>query len=498
MPEPTQSDLLAAIDLGSNSFHMVIAKVVSGELQVIDRLKESVRLASGLKESGGLDSDSKKRALGCLERFGQRLRNFSSENVRAVGTNTLRASQKTEKFLQAAQDALGFAIDIIDGHEEARLIYVGVSHSLAYKDGRRLVVDIGGGSTECIIGKGYECALVDSLYMGCVSYTNEYFHDGRITAKRLNKAKIAAELELHPIERRYRKLGWQEAVGASGTIKAIESILNETGWSPGGITLEGLTQLSDYLLEAGNIDALKLPGLQAERACVLPGGVAILQGVFESLKIEKMTSSPGALREGILYELFGRIRHEDLREASVLRICERFNVDMKQAGSVEDTSLALMRQVPASSGFRGSNGELILGWAARLHEIGLALSYSGYHKHSAYLIMNSDIPGFSRQDLSALAAVVRSHRRKIRPEYLDDIVVEEHANLERMIVCFRLGVLLNRGRSRRHVPKVGLRVDNQAWQLVFEEAWLEEHPLTAADLETEEIYLKTLGIELTW
>jgi exopolyphosphatase/guanosine-5'-triphosphate,3'-diphosphate pyrophosphatase len=498
MAKRIQSDLLAAIDLGSNSFHMVIAKVVGGELQIIDRLKEPVRLASGLKKEGGLDSDAKQRALGCLERFGQRLKQFDAKNVRAVGTNTLRAAQKKRRFLNQAQEALGFPIDISDGHEEARLIYVGVSQTLAYKNGRRLVVDIGGGSTECIIGKGHEPVLVDSLYMGCVSFTNQYFQDGLITQKKLMKAKIAAEQELHPIERSYRKLGWQEAVGASGTIKAVEAILNETGWSACGITNEGLDLLWDYMVEAGQIDLLNLPGLQADRAQVLPGGVAILKGVFELLKIETMQSSPGALREGILHELFGRIRHDDLREASVQRLCERYNVDMKHAASVEDTALSMMGQAPPDWELSGTNWELILGWAARLHEIGLALSYSGYHKHSAYLIMNSDIPGFSRQELGALALVVSSHRRKIRKTIFEETLTHNHETICRLVGIFRLAVLLNRGRSRRHVAKLELQVDGEVWHLAFKKNWLEEHPLTYADLEAEKSYLEVLDIQLTW
>lgn len=498
MAKRIQSDLLAAIDLGSNSFHMVIAKVVGGELQIIDRLKEPVRLASGLKQEGGLDSEAKQRALDCLERFGQRLKQFDAKNVRAVGTNTLRAAQKKRRFLNQAQEALGFPIDIIDGHEEARLIYVGVSQTLAYKNGRRLVVDIGGGSTECIIGKGHEPVLVDSLYMGCVSFTNQYFQDGLITQKKLMKAKIAAEQELHPIERGYRKLGWQEAVGASGTIKAVEAILNETGWSPAGITNEGLDLLWDYMVEAGHIDLLNLPSLQADRAQVLPGGVAILKGVFELLKIETMQSSPGALREGILHELFGRIRHDDLREASVQRLCERYNADMKHAASVEDTALSLMRQAPPDWQLSGTNWELILGWAARLHEIGLALSYSGYHKHSAYLIMNSDIPGFSRQELGSLALVVASHRRKIRKSIFEETLIQNHETICRLVGIFRLAVLLNRGRSRRNVPKLELQVDDDVWHLVFKKNWLEEHPLTYADLEAEKVLLEVLEIELSW
>ncbi len=498
MPEQKQSDLFAAIDLGSNSFHMVIAKVVGGELQMIDRLKEPVRLAAGLMEGGGLDDASRERALSCLERFGQRLRHLPSENVRAVGTNTLRAAQKKRKFLGRAQKALGFPIDIIDGHEEARLIYVGVSHSLAYKHGRRLVIDIGGGSTECIIGEGYESILVDSLYMGCVSYTNTYFPDGRITAKRMEKALTASELELHPMERGYRKLGWQEAVGASGTVKALEMILAETGWATDGITLEGLELLCDYMVDAGHVDCLELPGLQADRALVLPGGVAILRGIFERLRIDVMHASPGALREGILHELLGRIKHDDLREVSVRRMCERYAVDMKQAMSVDDTALALLRQTPTEWGLVDSKWELIIAWASRLHEVGLVLRYSGYHKHSAYLILNSDMPGFSRQELELLSALVGSHRRKIRKQVMDDVPASSIEILPSLIALFRLAVLFNRGRSRSHVPKVQLDIVEGHWNLAFEEEWLDDHPLTWADLESEQAYLKALDIELTW
>ncbi len=498
MSEHQQSDLLAAIDLGSNSFHMVIAKAVGDELQLIDRIKEPVRLAAGLMPGGGLDRDSRERALSCLERFGQRLRHCLPQNVRAVGTNTLRAAQAKKKFLEHAQQALGFPIDIIDGHEEARLIYVGVSHSIANGEGRRLVIDIGGGSTECIIGEGYESTVVDSLYMGCVSFTNAFFEDGRITAKRMRKAITAAELELHPIERSYQKLGWQESLGASGTIKAIALILTYSGWSQGGITLEGLEKLSGNMVDAGHIQNLDLPGLQPERAAVLPGGVAILIGVFERLGVETMYPSPGALREGILHELLGRIRHDDLREVSVERICERYGVDRKHALSVERSALDLLEQTPAEWGMAGSKWEQLVGWSARLHEVGLALRYSGYHKHSAYLILNSDMPGFSTQEVEVLAVLVGCHRRKIRKQVLSEVLLSSFDLLPALVAVLRIGVLLNRGRSPAHRPEVELEVQNEKWKLNFEDGWLEDHPLTLADLESEQIYLDALNIQLIW
>ncbi len=487
---------LAAVDLGSNSFHMVIARVDHGGVQIVDRLREPVRLAAGLQEDGSLDDASKERALQCLRLFGQRLRDFGAEQVRAVGTNTLRKARDAYSFLHDASEALGHHIEIITGREEARLIYLGVSHGIAGAPARRLVVDIGGGSTECIVGDGFEAVAVHSLYMGCVGFTQQFFADGKISRKRMNAAKLAAGLELQPVASRLRQHGWDRVFGASGTIRSVADILNEAGWAHGTVTAEGLAKLEQAIITAGRLDRLALPALDSDRRPVFAGGVAILSATFERLGIDEMWVSPTALREGLLYDMLGRIHDEDPRDRTITMLSSRYSIDQAHADRVQATALGLLDQVVSDWDLESVDAKHALAWAAQLHEIGLAVNYTGHHKHGAYLVAQSDLPGFSRDEQALVAALVRGHRRKLDDLYFDSLPPEMRAVAKRLCVLLRLAVLLNRNRDPEAVALPTLGVSGNKLKLTFDEGWLEAHPLAQADLEREQRLLKAAGLKL--
>jgi exopolyphosphatase/guanosine-5'-triphosphate,3'-diphosphate pyrophosphatase len=489
-------ETVAAIDLGSNSFHMVVARVLpGGELQVIDKVKDRVRLAAGLDKHGDLTPEAQERALASLSRFGQRVRDMPRGTVRAVGTNTLRKGRNALPFLVRAHKALGHPIEIISGREEARLIYLGVAHDFDAQ-GQRLVVDIGGGSTEIIVGLGFDPIALDSLYMGCVSWSMRFFPEGKITPRGMRAAMTAAGLQLEGVVHRYRTLGWSSAVGSSGTINAIERVLREAGIDPMGISRKGLKQLRRRVIEAGHADRLELPGLQETRRPVFAGGLAVLSAVFGALKIKRMSATGGALREGLLYELIGRRSGEDIRENAVARFGERLQADPQQARRVQHTALALFDQVAPAWGLHEEHRSL-LGWAARLHEVGTFLTYSGYHKHSAYLIANADLPGFSRQAQGVLAALVLAHRGLLAPDRLALYYPGRLDRVMRQAVLLRLAVRLRRSRSPHSLPDITLTADGESLHMAFPPGWLDVHPLTRADLEEEVKALRAARLALT-
>ena len=494
MRRTAETQTVAAVDLGSNSFHMIVARVVHGQLHVMDRLQETVRLGAGLDANNRLLKDAQGRALDCLERFGERLRGMHAGAVRAVGTNTLRRARNTQKFLRRAQAALGHPIEVISGREEARLIYQGVARELA-DEGARLVLDVGGGSTELILGVRAEPKLMESLYMGCVSLSREYFPKGRITQKAMRRAETAARLELTPVEAQFRQ-GWQRAYGSSGTIRAIGAVAQANGWATGDeITPLVLERLREALLETGDVMALDLPGLSADRAPVLPGGVAILRAAFEALGIERLYVASAALREGLLYDLIGRLRHEDAREQTLRALSARYHVDEAQAARVERTARACFEQ--AARRWRlAPEDAATLSVAARLHEIGLAIAHSGYHKHGAYLARYSDLPGFSSTEQQRLALLIRAHRRKFPVAEFAALPNGQARQARLLAVLLRLAVLLHRGRQDTLLPAFQLKVGKRSMAIRFPRGWLSKNPLTRADLALEADYLRTARMRL--
>jgi exopolyphosphatase / guanosine-5'-triphosphate,3'-diphosphate pyrophosphatase len=489
-------DVLAAVDLGSNSFHMVVARHSHGQLVILDRLREMVRLAGGLSDSGRLDESATERALRCLERFGQRLRAMQADSVRVVGTNALRRARRKRWFLERARAALGHPIEIISGLEEARLIYSGVVHTSPLSPDKRLVIDIGGGSTEVVIGEGFNPLLLESLSVGCVELSAICFDDGRISEKRFERARTAVRLELEPIQEAYKKLGWLQVFGSSGTIRVIGDVVRRLNPDSPRITLDNLRSLADRVIAAGHVDDLDLADVDAERAPVFPSGLAILLEVVESLGIDRIRVAEGAMREGLLYDLMGRFTDEDARVRSVRAMEMRYHVDSAQADRVEATAVALLEQVEADWGLEDPLAESVLRWAARLHETGLDIAHSKYHRHSAYLLQHADMPGFPREEQLLLSALVGGHRRQLALEPLEDLLPPWDRLAEFLIVLLRLSVVLHRGRSPQPLPEVALRVKGRTLNLDFPQRWMKEHPLTLEDLEQERVYLKDAGFRL--
>jgi exopolyphosphatase/guanosine-5'-triphosphate,3'-diphosphate pyrophosphatase len=482
-----QFDSLAAVDLGSNSFHLQIGRVVDDQIYLADSLREPVRLGAGLTRDRRIDRATQLKALEGLSRFGERLRGFPPAAVRAVGTNTLRVAKNAAQFLDDAQTALGFPIEVIFGREEARLIYVGVSHTLPPAPHRRLVIDVGGGSSEFIIGTGYEPEATESLPIGCVSSSLRFFPDGRIEKSGMKRAELAASNEIERIVKDYRRIGWKQAVGSSGTARSIAAILDETGWAKGTITADGLDRLRAHFIKAGDVARLALPGLRTDRAAILPGGLAIMIAAFDRLGLEEMEVSEGALRQGVLYDLLGRVQHHDMREATVKQFMRRYHVDAPQADRVAALAATLYRELVDR---RREADEQLLAWAARLHEIGLSIAHAAHHKHSAYILSNADMPGFSKDDQARLARVVLAHRGKLAkieglPARSPDWV---------LVFCLRIAALVYRSRVDLPLPRLAARATDGGFQLGVAGNWLDEHPLTAAALESEAEDWRTVGM----
>ncbi len=479
---------IAAVDLGSNSFHCQIARVDGEQTYPLDGLRESVRLGAGLDENKVLDDASQARAIACLQRFGERLRSFQPSAVRALGTNTLRVAKNASAFLKKAESALGFPIEVIAGREEARLIYLGVSHSLPVTDERRLVVDIGGGSTEFIIGEGYRPQRLDSLYMGCVSYSRQFFGDGKLSKGAFKKAELAARTELQHIVSGFSRRHWKRAVGSSGTARALAQVMQLNGFADDGITAEGLARLRSHLIKAGDLSATGLQGLREDRAPVLPGGLAIMVAVLGELDIEHMTVADGAMREGILLDMLGRTRHHDAREATVTQFMHRYHVDVPQARRVSQLAMSLGERLTGA----GARGAPYLAWAAKLHEIGISVAYSSYHRHSAYIVANADMPGFTREEQHRIAQLLLAHRRslkKILPE-LDETIDW------RMVFALRLAVLFCQRRTSISPRIVSARAGDGKFRLAMEPGWLQRNPLTNTALIEEVSEWERIGFDI--
>ncbi|WP_296750174.1 exopolyphosphatase [Thiobacillus sp.] len=483
-------DTLAAVDLGSNSFRLEVARVSGDQLYPLDSLKETVRLAGGLTEDKQLDDAAQARALACLQRFGERLRGLSPEAVRCVGTSALRVAKNAEKFIPRAEAALGHPIEIVAGREEARLIYLGVAHSLPASNDRRLVVDIGGGSTEFIIGQGLKPRERESLHMGCVNFSGRFFPGGAVDKSALKAAEIAARVEVERIAGEFSRGNWQQAVGSSGSARALREILEQNGWSACGITADGLDRLRSQFIKAGHVDALELAGLTRDRRPVIAGGFAIMAGLFAELDIEQMDVAETAMREGILYDLLGRFHQQDMRAATVDEFMRRYHIDTRQAERVKQVALKLL----AASGGGDENDLRFLDWAARLHEIGLMVSHGGYHRHSGYILENADMPGFSRTEQARLALLARAQRGALvkLPEFAAAAVPDK----DRLLVwLLRQAVILCRSRAEPQLTDVQVAFNGKRIRLTLPEGWLERRPLTQRALDEEASHWETVGVK---
>lgn len=478
---------------------MIVGEMRHGQLTIIDRLRETVRLAEGLSDDGELSSDARRRALDCLSQFGERLHTMHAASVRAAGTSTIRRAREDSTFMAEAEAALGHPIDVISGIEEARLIYAGVTHSLPPNPGLRLVVDIGGGSTEVILGQGPKPRALESLHMGCVSMTEKYFPDGCVTRQRLDKARVAARLELRPVKAFFRDAGDIEAIGTSGTIISTERVSRMVGIQESGeLTLATVESLIDQVADFGSIENLSMSGLSVRRAQVWPGGLAILAELIAALRIDALRVSDGALREGLLYDLLGRLQHADARERTVRAMLSRYHVDEPQSQRVAATAKALLEQCRDGWALNNALFAQVLDWSARLHEIGLDISHDGYQRHGAYVAEHADMPGFPRAEQRFLAALIGSQRHQISTRYTKELPHAWRDSALKLTMLLRLAVLLNRSRRDANIPFIELSVSEDSLSLQFDPAWLEANPLTVADLKRECGYLQAAGYVLNF
>jgi exopolyphosphatase/guanosine-5'-triphosphate,3'-diphosphate pyrophosphatase len=481
--------ILAAVDLGSNSFRLQIARVEDDQLYMLDSLREPVRLAAGLTADKYLDTAAQQRALAALGRFSERLRDLPRAAVRVVATNSFRVAKNAGDFIPQAEHTLGFPIEVISGREEARLIYLGVAHGLPHSTDNRLVIDIGGGSTEFVIGNGLTPTKLESLYMGCVSYSCRFFPDGKISRQNLKQAELAARLELQTIVTDY-KGHWRQALGSSGTAKSLSEILELNGYSDGGVTRDGLEKLRLHLIKTGDVQQLGLQGLRPDRTPAFAGGFAIMYAAFCELDITYMSPALGALREGVLYDLLGRFHENDMRDVTVRQFMLRYHVDTKQANRV-----AMLAKIFAHQ-FLGLGANEValqmLSWAAKLHEVGISVAHSGYHKHTAYILANADMPGFSRKEqtrLSLLSLAQRGSLDRLKGQlnHTEDCV---------LAISLRLAVLFFRNRSDIALPDFHGYFSSNKFHLAIDAGWLSRNLLTETALQEEVKQWKTLGINL--
>jgi len=492
-----QSNLYAAVDLGSNSFHMLVARRENGELRVIDRIREMVRIAGGLDANGRLDETTRSRALECLARFGQRLAEIPDHQVRAVGTQTFRRLKNPQHFLHQAETVLDCPIDIISGREEARVVWLGVSEGTSFADQPRMVIDIGGGSTEIAAGIAPDPAFTESIQFGCVGVTRKAFGKGKITRRRWKRAADEIETELQAIAPQLARTKWQHAIGSSGTIRAVQSIVaarQET--LPGPIEAARVDELANSIIEFGHVDRVELPGLSSSRQPVISGGLLVLQACMRTFGITKMEVSPFALREGLLHDLVGRLEQRDPREKTVRGMAERFSVDRPQAERVRDFALCAFEHVAEPIELGRIHRDL-LDWSCQLHEIGLGIAHSHYQLHSAYIVDQSDMAGFTRQEQQFMAFLLRHQRRKLPADALEQLPARQRDSARTLLSIMRLAVALARSRTDADLPDFALsRPDDGTFRLALPNGWLQSHPLSARSLELERRQLAQLGMRL--
>jgi exopolyphosphatase/guanosine-5'-triphosphate,3'-diphosphate pyrophosphatase len=490
---------VAALDIGSNSFHLVVARIMAGSVQILHRVKQKVRLADGLDKDYVLSNEAQQRGLEALETIVESLQGIEPENVRIVATYTLRKARNAKDFIKAVKLILPYPVEVISGAEEARLIYQGVAHT-NYDDGQRLVVDIGGGSTEFIIGEGFDTKLLRSLQMGCVSYTHRFFKNGELTQKAFNKAITCAQQELELIDKRFIQIGWNSCLGCSGTIRTVIELAQQLDSTnrENHVSMSDLQTLIKLCCAAGNSKSLQLEGLTEDRQPVIAAGLAILTAIFNSLQIDEMTFSPAALREGVLYEMEDQLTHPDIRQRSAESLAIRYDVDIEQAKRVLATSMSIYQS--CKKAWKISHNELkdMLGWAALLHEVGMQINTRGIQRHSGYILQNLDLPGFNQEQQNLLATLVRCHRKKIRSNEIPEFVLHQPEQVNKLIAILRLAVLLSIKRQDDILPKMKIGADANNLNITFPNDWLDNKPIFSADLEREAVYIQALDLELDY
>ncbi len=489
---------VAVVDLGSNSFHLVLARIINNDVQILLREKIKVRMAKGLNDELMLDDAAIQRGLDTLAIYAHTLDGFHVDSVKILATYTLRSAINAHAFINQARDIIPYPIEIISGQEEARLIYQGVAHSMHFSK-KRLVIDIGGGSTELIIGKGFETLALSSRNVGCVNLTRMYFPDGKISKKQIKKAQLHLEQELQPILKQYKGLGWAQCIGTSGTNSALLEIIEANGWGTNEITLASLEKIKQRMLAFDHFDALTIDGLSEERQPVILSGLLILLTIVKTFKIDTIEYCDKALREGALFEMEERLQHHDIRERSVSSLATRLIVDDEQNQRVQQVGLKLLEQVHDNWPFKTiKESRLFIKWAAILHEIGLHINSSGSHNHAAYIVANSPLLGFSQEEQLLLTTLLRFHRKKIKKDELPSFTLFKDKHVRRLIALFRLSVLFNQKRQDNFLPEWQCQVKDNEITLTFPNDWLEDKTLFEANLESEQLQLKKLDIDLTY
>ncbi|MCI7354386.1 MAG: exopolyphosphatase [[Actinobacillus] rossii] len=488
---------IAAIDLGSNSFHMIVARIINGSIQILSRLKQKVQLAKGLDENNVLDQEAITRGVNCLALFGERLQGFKPENVSVVGTYTLRSAVNNDEFLRQAQVVFPYPINIIAGETEAKMIYAGVSHTQP-ESGRKLVIDIGGGSTEMIIGDNFEPIVANSRDMGCVSFAKQFFPQGEMSQQHFDKAYKTALTRIADLAAQYKALKWEYVLGSSGTIKTVHQVISATLDPDGVITAGRLDFLIERTLKFNHFDELKMPGLNDERADVFVPGLAILSAVFDTFNIAQMRYSDGALREGVMYGLDKNFQVMNIRQRTAEGLAEQFNIDRSQAERVCKSAVRLAQQFRdwQASEFEEEMEEILL-WAALLHEVGIVINHKNVQRHSAYILANMELPGFDKEQQRLLATLVRHHISHFNNDEIGQFARYTPQDVQTLIRLLRLAVLLNKPRQATEVcEKISLKTDRTLWQLNFENQYLTYNLLILNELRAEQKMLIEIGLDL--
>jgi len=490
-------DLIAVVDLGSNSFHMAIASIGKSGIRIVDRVKHKVYLSSGLDDDSVLDDAAIARGVEAMGRFAQRLKGEKLWKVRIVATHTMRVAKNIDQIIDAFRQVFDYPVEVIDGVDEARLIFTAVAHTTHHEQSKRLVVDIGGGSTELIIGEGYQPIRLSSHSLGSNLFTKKYFSEEKITSRNFFNAinRVKADLEIY--YRAYRKEGWDVAIGTSGTVKHVASLVEPDANEP-SITLAGLLELKSKLIEYGTVEHEYFERVPQDRRTIIPGGLAVLIGVFQLLKIKELHFCDAGLREGVIYQELWHLEHTDIRERTVGDLIERHRLPQIQATRVQETSVALFEQIAKEHKHFGYYRSF-LRWAAMLHEVGRAIRIQNVHQHSGYIVSHSPMPGFSIEQQAVLAWLVTNHRKGINIDALSSFPQHDFEMLRVVLVCLRSAVTLHRSRaSLDRIPLIESNdlSDRIQFTLIFDERWLEEHPLTAFDLSEEQRRWQKRNVDL--
>lgn len=486
--------LYAVIDLGSNSFHMLITRLVADGVQTVDKVKRKVRLASGLDSNQLLSEEAMSRGLECLSFFAERLQDIDPKNIRIVATATLRIATNASEFIQRAEQVLTQKIRVLSGIEEAERIYLGVAHT-SDCSAKRLVLDIGGASTEIVVGEHFNIHQAISLNMGCVTFNQQFFGEGKISAPQFEQAINHAKSQLLPYLTSYTEFGWQNVLGGSGTMQALAEILVYRN-KPAIITLPFMYQIKELLIDAKQVENIYIGGLPSDRHPVLASGLAILIALFESFEIEQLQLSSGALREGLLYEMLPDMRKINIRTRTINSLEERFHIDKAHASRVTQQALHLYDCYADKWQLNNDNLKQLLASAAHLHEVGLLLSYKYHQRHGAYIIQHADLPGFDQTERQLIVTLISQYKGDIDASSLDKLAITDSQTSAKLLAIFRLAVILCRRRQDDVLPEYKTNIDGKAIELCLPKSWISSHPLIADELLQENEHLSALNLRL--